>query len=498
MVESEAEVEEQPSGGFGSLGIALGGLVIAFCSVLASFPLKDNSFLTHLATGRIILDTGAVPSSDPYTFTAEGIDWTVQSWLASVAYAGAERLAGGAGLRLLVFVLFGVSAALLWRLARPADSVVMRILVVTPALFVAADVWSERPYMIGVIGLAVVWLALEGAVRPWLLVPLLWVWANTHGSFLLALGLVGTVLAGEALDQRRRRSAVGEPPRYELALEVAVLKAIVLGTLLAAVGPLGIRVLTFPLKAVTGSEVLSEIVEWQAPAFTSVPQRMFLLMIVAAIAALTRDGRWRLALPAIAFSASGLIAQRNIVMAVMVLVPVIAAAAPSIGTLTSRDRPRIGWALTTVSIGLTATVVVATVGERVTALEPYPERAVAWVGAVDPDREAGRLAAPDFVGNLFEALDGPTGDVFVDDRVDMFPAEFFFESRELAKGEPRWSAVLDDYDIDVALWPRSSAVTSLLAEDDRWQVAFADLDSIVACRRGSACDVLVGSPAGGT
>lgn len=488
---------DEATGGYGSLGVAVGALVVAFCSVLASLPLKDNSFLTHLATGRIILDTGSVPSTDPYTFTALGTDWTVQSWLASVAYAGAEQLAGGAGLRILVFVLFGVAAALLWRLSRPAESIVVRILIVTVALFVSADEWSERPYMIGVIGLAVVWLALEGAVKPWLLIPLLWVWANAHGSFLLALGLVVTVLAGEAADQRRRDGA-GTDRRLDLTTETAVLKATVVGILVSAIGPLGLRVLTFPLKAVTQSDVLGEIVEWKAPDFTSLPERMFLLMIVAAIAALTRSGRWRLALPTIAFVAAGLTAQRNIVMAVMVLVPVIATGAPVIGTLTSRSRPRIGWALTTAAAALVLIVVVSTMGEPVTALDPYPERAVAWIEAVDPDGSTGNLAAPDFVGNLLEVLDGPTGAVFVDDRVDMFPAEFFAESRTLANGQPGWSQVLDDNDIEIALWPRTSVLTSLLAEDERWQIAFADTDSVVACRRGPACEGLdvAGRPGG--
>ena len=54
----------------------------------------------------------------------------------------------------------------------------------------------------------------------------------------------------------------------------------------------------------------------------------------------------------------------------------------------------------------------------------------------------------------------------------------------------RWSQVLDDHDIGVALWARSSTVTSLLAQDEEWRVVFADLDSIVACRRGPACDRL--------
>ncbi len=484
-------VADEATGGYGSLGVAIGALVVAFCSVLASFPLKDNSFLTHLATGRIILDSGSVPTSDPYTFTAGGADWTVQSWLASVAYAGAEQLGGGAGLRVLVFVLFGISGALLWRLSRPAESIVVRILVVAGALLVVGDVWSERPYMIGVIGLAVVWLALEGAVRPWLLVPLLWIWANTHGSFFLALGLVLTVLAGAALDQWRARGRGDGPPAFDLRTETAVLKATAIGTALAVVGPLGPRVLLFPLKAVTQSETLGDIVEWKAPGFTSIPQRVFLLLVLAAVAGLTRTGRWRLALPTIAFTAAGLLAQRNIVMAIMVLVPVLAACAPEIGTLTARSRPQIGWALTTVSGLLVVLVAVTSMGEPITTLEPYPERAVAWVAAADPDHQAGNLAAPDYVGNLFEALDGPTGRVFVDDRADMFPVDFFLDSRALAKGEPRWSAVLDDHDIGVALWSRSSVLTSLIAADARWRVVFADTDSIVACRRGPACDALL-------
>ena len=62
-------------------------------------PLVDNSFLTHLSTGRLILDHGAIPRHDPYSWTAHGDPWTVQSWGASVVYAGLERWFGLAGIR---------------------------------------------------------------------------------------------------------------------------------------------------------------------------------------------------------------------------------------------------------------------------------------------------------------------------------------------------------------------------------------------------------------
>ena len=67
--------------------------------VVAAGVMTDNSLLTHIATGRLILDTGQVPSVDPYSRFGAGQDWTVQSWLVSVIYAALDRLAGPAAIR---------------------------------------------------------------------------------------------------------------------------------------------------------------------------------------------------------------------------------------------------------------------------------------------------------------------------------------------------------------------------------------------------------------
>ncbi len=82
----------------GGLGFALWGLHIGLDR------LSDNSFLTHLATGRLILDHG-VPRTDPYSFTANGQPWVVQSWLASVIYAWIESWFGANGIRVLMAAL---------------------------------------------------------------------------------------------------------------------------------------------------------------------------------------------------------------------------------------------------------------------------------------------------------------------------------------------------------------------------------------------------------
>lgn len=492
VTDRPAVEEDEERGGLGTLGSAMRLLFVAWGGVIASFPLNDNSFFTHLATGRIILEDGSVPSTDPYTFTAQGANWTVQSWLASVAYASAERLGGAVGLRILMLTIFTAMVLLIWRLSRPADSIFLRLLIVFGALVVGTGLWSERPYMVGVIGLGVVWLALEGTVQAWLLVPLLWVWANSHGSFPLAGVLVVAVVAGELLDRRRSRDG-GAQPRLGVALrtEWTVFKATVAGTLLAVIGPLGFDVLLFPLKAVTQSQSLSAIVEWQPPAFRSGAERMFLVLVLVAIIALVRDGRFRLAVPTAVVVGSAIVAQRNVVMATVVLVPVLAACAPSMGTLTARTRPRLGPAFTAVC-GLAAALacVLALAGPS-WALGGYPTGPLAWLQQGGVPRADVRLATEDLTGNLLELLDGPQGVVFIDDRADMYPESIFDDYVDLVRGRPTWSQILNTYEIDVVLWDRSRPMGSLLATDPGWQTVFSDTTWTVACRRGAdACETL--------
>src|SRR5262245_60223682 len=115
---TEANVEPRPSWRTEGPTLAgLVGLVIVLVGLIAGLgPLNDNSFMTHLAPGRIILDTHHIPHSDPYTFTAFGEPWVVQSWLASLLYGIGDRYFGPAGVVVLVGISAAVLAGLLWTL----------------------------------------------------------------------------------------------------------------------------------------------------------------------------------------------------------------------------------------------------------------------------------------------------------------------------------------------------------------------------------------------
>lgn len=448
---------------------ALGGLVVTVAGMFIGLqPLRDNSFLTHLATGRLILGAGAVPSADPYSFTAPGEPWTVQSWLASVAYAGMEDLAGYLGIRLLIAGTAALLAYLLWRLTEPAGAVVARLGLVLPVLVIGADTWTERPMLFGLVGLALVWLLADGHGRAWWAVPLFWVWVNTHGSFPLGGALVATLLVGRCLDHR--------PGRRELQ----VLGWSVLGVLLGAVNPVGPRLVVFPLELLSKSEALGTIKEWQPPDYSELGPRLLLGLAVVAAVLFVRQRTFRQVLPAVVFLAAALIGARNVAPASIVLLAAMAPSLRGIGAEEGRaPRPVLGLAAVAV-VAIAGLAAVSSLRGPHTDLVGYPTEAVAWMddqGLLGPES---RVVSRDFTGNYLEARYGTDVAVFMDDRYDLFPIPVIRDYRKLMDGDGDWAEVLERWGATAVLWDDHTELHGLLQEAEGWEVVHRDDRWIVA------------------
>jgi hypothetical protein len=441
-------------------GAVFGWLAVLVAATSGAAALGDNSFLTHLTTGRRMLG-GHLPSTDPYSFTAHGQPWVIQSWLASWFYAVTEKLGHGLGVRLMVAVLSAVIAAVLWRLTRPGRSVVTRLASVAPAILIGTVAWGARPLIFGLVGFVLVLLVLTEERDPRWLVPVMWVWVNTHGSFPLGLALVVGYGFGVWCD------------RGALDHVIRTAKWCVFGTLLGALNPLGPKLLWFPIELLTKQDVLSNMIEWQAPAFTDTWQRIFLVTFVVAMALVPRlpaGRRYRLLLPALLFTALGLTATRNIALASFALTPLLATELAGLGSLTSRARAR----LHTVACAMLAATTVVLVGARLSGpsfdLSSYPTAAVDWLGAHGRLTGDHRIASRDTVGNFLEFRTEGRTRVFVDDRVDMFPAQVIDDEKTLLAGRPGWQKVLNRWDVDTVLWENDEALTSLLAGSPNWKL----------------------------
>jgi hypothetical protein len=441
--------------------------------VIGMRPLGDNSFLTHLATGRLILDTGHVPSADPYSFTAAGEPWVVQSWLVSVAYASAERLAGLDGVRVLVGLLAATLAGLAWTLLRPANGVVVRLALAGIFLTIGAGLWAERPFMVGLISLALLCLAMEGRLDPRWLLPIGWVWVNSHGSFPLGIVLVLVAAVGHRFDRT-------SPER-----ELACLRWMVPGMLLGAVGPLGPRVLFFPLELLRQQELLSQVIEWRAPTFESASQRMFVVQLVLAVVLVARRPSYRSALIVGVFSGAALLGARNLAVASLVMLPVMAHALADVGTLSSTARPRAARVAGAAALAVIALLTVARLDQAPLDLGRYPVGSLAYLEEAGIDTREVHLAAVDYVGNLIDFVYGPERRTFFDDRFDMFPEDVTKAEMAVITGGPSLRPELDRLDIDLVTALTTSGTGQVLTTDPAWRALYVDDDWVLLCRRGA-------------
>jgi hypothetical protein len=436
-------------------------------------PLHDNSFLTHLSTGRWILKTGSVPSHDIYSWTAHGRAWTVQSWGASVVYASLDKVLGLVGIRLLD-AAFTVSLVLLmWRLTRPAKGFLARAVPVGIATCMGTALWVERPLLFGAVALALVLLAADDGLDPRWLVPVMWIWVNTHGSFPFGVGVLVLLAAGRWLDERSRP-----------VVELRALGWATLGTVLGAVNPVGPKMLIFPLELLQKREAFARVAEWQPPHFHRGVELFFAgQLVVALLLVVFRHRKWRAILPLVVFGAMALMSTRNILQASIVLTPIIALAAAGLGSIDGTRRPRL---IRPVAIAVALLVVFATVAGVAgpdTDLHSYPGKSASWMRSHGLLERNSRVVARDWVGNFLPAAFGGPDHVrvFIDDRVDMYPLPVIHAFTTLLDPDAsKYQPILSKYRATAVLWERDTDFGRWLAHDRRWRVVHHDKTWLVA------------------
>lgn len=435
--------------------------IVLFGFRLGAHPIGDNSMFAHLRTGIEIANGHGIPRVDPYSFTARGEPWVVQSWLAEWTYGVLHELGG---LELVILQQAALMAVLTWLVVRlaSAGTPLRTALAGSIAVGAGAAYWTQRPLLFGLLGLALTVTAVERRWNPWWLVPILWVWVNTHGSFPLGVAYLGGRLVGEWLDERRLPSV-----RY--------LWTFAAGLAAGAVNPLGPKLLTFAVTVTEKSDVFREVTEWRSPNFQRPDGVFTLLFVAAALIVLVRVRvAWRHVLPIVGFLALALFAVRNVAPAAIVLAPALGTALRPSVPVAPRQESR------TLNAGFLAVLILAFLlfaasgtSGRLLDTSDYPVAAVRYL-----DRE-GLLGAPhrvahdDVVGDYLILRQGRRARVFYDDRFDMYPVKVSNDATALIRAQAGALGVLDEYDIDVVLTERDSQLSTLLrASEDVWRRVF--------------------------
>ncbi len=245
--------------------------------------LNDGDTYLHIGAGFWMLEHHAVPHTDPFSYTFAGAPWVAHEWLSEIIMATAYRLGGWSGL----LILFGGAAALTLGLLAKHLSRWLPPLPAAVTLFVSAGCVAgsllARPHLLA-LPLVEAWtagllIAGERGRVPWLLLPLMTLWANLHGSFVFglalacALALETTIAAGAQWQAAARK--------WALFLALAVLAAVLT--------PHGWRGLAFPAELMSMKN-LGLISEWKSTDFGATPPLEIALM-AALYVSLTRGVR---------------------------------------------------------------------------------------------------------------------------------------------------------------------------------------------------------------
>jgi len=461
-------------------------LIVVFAAIF-SFDLAratDMDFWWHVRTGQLIAETGVVPTTDPFSYTATDRPWVVHEWLWDL---GAFQLTSVGGYRLAVVVsatLVLLAYIILYRLLRRlgANEIVSAVLVLWAAVLALPNL-GVRPREVTHLFLAVylhrLLLYRAGLVRQlWVLPVVMLLWVNVHGAFVLGLGVLGLVTVGETI---RWRWQGGPSPRHLW---------VVLGTTLAAVAvnPRGPWMLLYPFKYYLAADNPSFriVTEFASPNFHEPMMLLFAAGLIGCVllGLPAAKGGVSGALLAVAFVAQALGSTRQVSVCAMVLAPLLAQRlVEEFAWARERPVPRLPWRF----VALNWAVLVFLVGAAAVALTARPE----WRAKLQLDEkplvgempEAGVrfIEANDLPGQVFNAQEWggyliyrwyPSRRVFIDGRVDMYGTEVVNDYLKVVTVKEDWREVLDRNAVRTVLTGRDSALSVLLLANGGWQRVF--------------------------
>lgn len=251
-----------------------GALVFLFTRTYA-----DADLWGHVRFGMDMVGTRSIPAADSYSFTSD-VPWVNHEWLAEVLMGGAYLAAGDAGLVLLKLLIAGFVSVVLftslhgagWR-GRYLDVVLTLGLLTT-----FFRLQFVRPQLFSVACFTALLLIIREHGRGrhgtlWLLPLLFVVWVNSHGGFVVGLGVLGLWAA------------------VSIASTLSVRQAFVIGLAVAAsflatlVNPYGAGLWRFIRETVGLSrpEILDWIPLWRFPLGILLLEFIFPVVVVASL-----------------------------------------------------------------------------------------------------------------------------------------------------------------------------------------------------------------------
>ena len=460
--------------------------------------LGDGDTGWHIRTGEYILDRGAVPVHDLFSFSRAGQAWFAWEWLSEAIFAQLHRWWGLEGVAVLGALLVCLAPALLFaRLLRRGAGAWIALAATLAAASAASVHYLARPHLFSLVLLvAGLWLLDEDRRSPtpwlWALVPMAALWANLHAGFAAWLGTLA-LLAAVSAAQRNREAL----RRYgTLAL---------LSSLATLANPYGWQLHRHVLAYLGSPWIVEHVEEFQSPHIRSENMWIFALLLLAGVAVAARGWRrsaWFEGGMVLIWGFAALRAARYVPLFAMVAAPPIAshcacwwrrraerASVRSAIRVLWDASQGLGsqWRITPWMAVLGALAVFATLPANALADFPREFFPVAAVSRnLDPLTASGvRVLTSDQWADYLIYRLHPRTRVFYDGRSDFYGEAIGDDYRVLLLGGRRSREVMARWGFTAALLPLNWPLGQILERDPDWRVVDRDSQAVLlACRQG--------------
>jgi hypothetical protein len=450
----------------------------------------DPDLWWHIKVGQDILRTRVWPTTDTYSFTAAHTPWIAYEWLGEVVLGSVAKLGGNLALvAFLIIMATTVMLALYYYGALRSGNCKAGFVPAGVLCSLAFLSFTLRPQMFGYLFLVLLLIVLEwfrkGVTWPLWMVPFLFLaWVNTHGSFIVGIGvLVVYLLAGLKSFQLGNVEAIAWSEKQRIKLEAVLL----LSLAALPITPYGSQLAAYPFDMMFNQPInIANIQEWRPMPFDQPGGKIFLGAIVLLIALqILFRFTWRLEELLLAFGGTVMacLHARMLLIFVPFFVPIFA-------TMLARWLPPYQKAKE--HYILNAVLMTGVIAAMIHYLpsrdflqkkveKDYPVSAMQYLNSHN-------IPGPMLNNYAFGGyLVGTGRKTFIDGRGDLFErAGVLSDFVSLTQMKPGALTILDRYNVASCLLMKEEPLTTVLTASPNWERVYIDGTSALFVRKGAA------------
>lgn len=453
--------------------------------------LNDADTGYHIRAGEFILDTLSIPRHDMFSFLSPPLPWTAHEWLSEVIMALVHRAFGLTGVVIFFAFMISLIYYLFFRTIRTYKGSILLAVAIALLVIASSQIhWLARPHIFSLL-LMVIWYYIldayhyRGENYLWFLPPIMLLWVNLHGGFITGFILLGVYFMGSLVQCLAAEPEMKETPRRKYRFLALITFICLLASL---VNPFGYHILLFPFNLVGDKYLMDHIYEFISPNFHEPLPFKYLLFLMIAVFAWSRQRLNIIELVLILlFINMALYSRRYIPLFSIIAAPIILRQGDLMLAethnkfvdflrrraegISSVDLSSRGYLWPTVGV---LAVAVFAAGGTLNYKFDQKIKPVAAVEFLKREPIRGNMFNNDEFGDYIIYAAWPEYKVIFDGRSDMYGAERMKEYNNISGFEPGWEKLLEKYRISWIIFDAKSALSRFLLQDDRWRLIYAD------------------------